>query len=175
MSIASMRRLVGYGAAILVSLAGLAFTAPSVATAQGIDDPGALRGVALYRDVGFCAFCHGWTGTGGIPGDEGAAGPSLVETLFELEDIIEIVSCGTELGMPQHLRVAWTAERPCWGGIVAADLEIHPPAAERTLNERQIRDIATWIIAAYKGKEMTFETCAVYWGENSRNCTRLRN
>jgi len=162
--------------ACLFSLTAFASFAPTVSLAQEIDQAAMVRGVTLYRDVGFCAFCHGWSGVGGVPGDEGAAGPSLVETQYSLEDIIEIVSCGTDMGMPRHLRTAWTADRTCYGGLVAADMpNINmPPKAERSLSERQIRDIAAWVISAYKGKDMTFETCALYWGENSRNCTRLR-
>ncbi len=163
-------------ASILAGMAAL-LLAPANALAQDpeFDEATIERGRVVYRDIGYCSFCHGWLGTGGLPGDEGAAGPALVETFFAYEGIIDWVSCGTQAGMPQHLRTAWTEARRCFG-MVVADLDgPPPPRAEQYLRQNQIEDVAAYIVSIYKGKEMTFENCTKYWGENSRNCRRYQN
>ena len=68
----------------LVLAVGLIFAAaaPHAAFAQEFDAATIDLGRKVYKTTAICQFCHGWTGTGGMPGDEGAAGPSLVATLL---------------------------------------------------------------------------------------------
>ena len=173
------RKEIGSGRVLGVAVAAgllVAAMAPRPSHAQDFDDATIDLGIRVYKANAVCQLCHGWTGTGGIPGDEGAAGPPLTETQLGYDDIVEVVRCGRPVsGMPRHSRKAWTADEPCYGMVEADVGDGLPPGPEHNwLREEQIKAVAAWIVTAYKGKEMTLQTCERFFDAGARQCNDWR-
>lgn len=144
--------------------------------AQEVDQAALDDGLNVYKSKGVCQDCHGWTGGGGLPGDEGPAGPSLIVTDLDWEGIVEVVRCGRpSSGMPRHSKTAWGAETTCYG-MVAEDVgdQMPPPPEGTWLRPSQIENVASYIIATYKGKEITLEFCERFFSKGSRSCNDYR-
>ena len=144
--------------------------------AQDVDQAALDDGLKVYKTTGVCQDCHGWTGGGGLPGDEGPAGPSLIVTDLDWEGIVEVVRCGrASTGMPRHSKTSWGADTTCYG-MVEAEIgdQMPPPPEGRWLRPSQIENVASYIIATYKGKEITLEVCERFFSKGSRSCTDYR-
>lgn len=156
----------------------LACAVQAGATAQEAD-PGLIdAGMRVYKTIAMCEECHGWTGRGGAANDEpeNDPGPSLVNTEFDREAMIEIVSCGTwPREMPQYLATAWSETRPCYGKTAAnSSPDKRPPRPDRQLLPDQIEAVVAFVQEVYQGKEMTLENCVKYYSPTSQSCDRYR-
>ena len=122
-----------------------------------------------------CVFCHGWNGRGSLVEGEPPA-PGFIETGLDFDGLVETITCGRmSTTMRRHLRTAWTPAQPCYG-LVEADLmpgEM-PLPPYNYLNERDIRAVATFILAVFKDKEMTYENCIAWFREGARQCEEYR-
>lgn len=160
----------------LAALLAIALGFSGAGLAQEVDQAALDDGLKVYKTTGVCQDCHGWNGDGGLPGDEGPAGPSLVITDLDREGIMEVVRCGRpSSGMPRHSKSAWSANETCYG-MVTEDVgdQMPPPPEGRWLRPSQIENVATYIIAVYKGKEMTLENCERFFHKGSRSCNDYR-
>ena len=163
------------GLALAVGLI-FAAAAPHAALAQEFDVATIDLGRKVYKTTAICQFCHGWTGTGGMPGDEGAAGPSLVATLLEHEDIVDVVRCGRpSSGMPRHSKKAWSEDAPCFGMLEAEVGNDLPPTPEKSwLRDEQLNAVAAYIVTVFKGKGMDLEECEKFFRQGARQCNEWR-
>ena len=123
-----------------------------------------------------CSFCHGWHGKGARVEGMGY-GANLTETALERADLIEVIRCG-RIGtwMPRHGRQAWKRDDKCYG-LTAAEVggDVPDTPVNAYLRDEQVEAVADYIIAVYKGKEMTLANCVAYYRETSRICDEFRN
>ncbi len=158
-----------------LTLVALFVAMPEQAYAQA-DQATIDLGRRVYRDTAVCKFCHGWHGKGERVEGQGY-GADLTKTELERDDIIEVVRCG-RIGtwMPRHGRQAWKGDDKCYGLTVAEVGDDVPNTPEKAyLRDEQVEAVADYIIAVYKGKEMTLENCTAFYGETSRICEEFRN
>ena len=152
--------------------------APAQPAAVVIDQASVDRGRLLYRDRAVCVFCHGWDGKGSLVEGEPPA-PPLVTTPVEGEFLIETIACGRiSATMPRHLRESWSARYPCYGGMTSADLqpgEMPPNPRGAFLTMDQIEDVANFVEAVFRNKEMTLENCVAWFGRpDAPQCAQYR-
>jgi mono/diheme cytochrome c family protein len=147
------------------------------AAAAEIDPAAVERGRRWYRDRAVCVYCHGWNGEGSLVEGEPPA-PALTTTAVEGEFLIETIACGRiDKTMPRHLREAWTAAYPCYGGLTAADIpagQMPPEPYGSFLNMEQIEDVAAYVEAVYRNKPMTFENCVAWFQREAPQCEQYR-
>ena len=132
------------------------------------------RGRKIYRDTGGCADCHGWDGKAKV---DGKKAPALFQSPLTAEEILEVIRCGAPNStMARHSDTAWTAAAPCFGGLVEDDIQENefPPAAARFMSQRQVSDVAAYVVQVYKLREMSLEECEKYFGGGDANCNVLR-
>ena len=156
-----------------------------MALAQPFDQAQVDAGMLLYKPpLANCEVCHGWTGGGAFLHDEFwaksvAPGPAILDSKLGRAAMIELVACGkvtSDLTMPKYMPSAWTAERPCYGGKVAADMAFEqlPPVAPYPLTQAQIEAVVTYVQAVYQSGGMTLGVCMKYFGEKSKGCDLFR-
>lgn len=146
-----------------------AAAAMDAATLAAVD-----RGRKVFRDSAGCADCHGWDGKAGVEGQEA---PALFQSALTAEEILEAIRCGIPNStMARHSDSAWTAAAPCYGGLVEADIQApdFPPAAARFMSQRQLGDVATYVVQVYKLREMTLEECEKFFAAGDANCDGFR-
>lgn len=160
----------------LAALLAIALGYSGTGLAQDVDQAALDAGLKVYKTTALCQDCHGWTGGGGLPGDEGPAGPSLIITELDWQGIVEVVRCGRpSSGMPRHSKTAWGADETCYGLVAEEVGDQMPPSPEgRWLRPSQIENVASYIIATYKGKETTLEVCERFFSKGSRSCNDYR-
>lgn len=161
---------------VLAAPLAIALLYSSVGFAQDVDQVAVDAGLKVFKTTGVCQDCHGWNGDGGMPGDEGPAGPSLIITHLDWEGIVEVVRCGRpSTGMPRHSMTAWSAKEPCYDMVAEDAGDQLPPSPEgQWLRRSQIENVASYIIAVYKGKEMTLENCERFFSKGARSCNEYR-
>lgn len=168
-------RWTSIAAAIPLALAlGLTLTGPAASDPK--DEAAVERGRQVFRDVANCKYCHGWDGKGSLVEGYPPA-PNLVNTLLERDDLIETISCGRPRpGMPRHRQDAWTATYKCYGMTKEEIGQDYPdPPQKRYLSQREIEDVADYILAVYKPGEMTYDNCQKYYAPNgSRLCDQYK-
>ncbi|MCC6984149.1 MAG: cytochrome c [Bauldia sp.] len=152
--------------------------APAAGEPAAIDQASVDRGRLLYRDRAVCVFCHGWDGKGSLVEGEPPA-PPLVTTPIEGEFLVETIACGRiNATMPRHLRESWSARYPCYGGMTSADLqpgEMPPNPRGAFLTMEQIQDVANFVEAVFRNKEMTLENCVAWFGRpDAPQCAQYR-
>ncbi len=194
MNVKSLLRMAGLGLVLGGSLVWVASSqqataqtpapgVPSLSTLMFTDSDGkpldaasVERGQRLFRDRANCKYCHGWNGKGSLVEGEPPA-PALTTTPLSKDDLIEVISCG-RIGktMPTHLQEAWTPAHPCYG-LTSKDIDAKdlPRKPFGTLNPDQIVDVANYVLAAYRGKAMTWEICAAFFNNaNSHECDQYK-
>ncbi len=132
------------------------------------------RGRKVFGDSGGCADCHGWDGKAGV---EGQVAPALYQSALTAEQILEVIRCGVPNStMARHSDSAWTPAAPCYDGKVQADIAENdfPPAAARMMSQRQLGDVATYVVQVYKLREMTLEECEKIFAAGDGNCDEFR-
>lgn len=145
---------------------------PTIAMAQ--DEPRSVTlGRALFAGKGNCSQCHGWHGDGAA-GHMGN-GPSLRITYLDEPGLVETISCGRPGSyMPYHMTTAYRETFPCYGFTDKNQLGDMKVAVGVPMRAREIANVAAFIIAEIKGKELDLGYCERYYGANSRNCDGYR-
>lgn len=147
--------------------------APAATPVEAEPDPASVDiGRRAYLRAN-CVYCHGWNGKGALVEGEPPA-PGFVETQLDRAAIIETVSCGRiATTMRRHLREAWSAEHPCYGlteaDLTEAEMPLQPYA---WLNQEQIEGVADYILAVFKGKEMTKANCEAWFRPGAPQCAQ---
>ena len=162
-------------AAVPLAMAiGAGFSLP---TAADPNDPEAVaRGLLVYRDTANCKYCHGWDAKGALVEGYPPATP-LVRTLLDRDQLIETISCGRPRpGMPRHRVNAWTKDYLCYGMTKEEIGQDYPDEPQRRyLSQREIEDVADYVLAVYKTGDMTYENCQKYYAPNgSRLCDQYK-
>ena len=161
----------------LADLAGLALALLSPAAVAQEPDPALVeRGLGVFRDTAFCAFCHSWHGKGERVEGLGY-GADLTKMEMDREGAYEVIRCGRPLTfMPRHGRQAWNEGNECFDlnkDEIGEDIPNLPEGP--FLRDAQIEAVVEYIFAVYAGKEMTFETCSAYYkSETERICEEYR-
>lgn len=160
------RRIWRPGALALCLLPGLAGAAAAQVTASH-------PGVSVYKDAG-CIACHKWHGMGG-PG-YGGTNANFREIWLDREQIMEVVACGRPgTAMPFHHRGAY-GKFECYGGMTLDEFlpEDRPGRSRTILNTRQVRHVAEFILAHFKGRpnEPAAADCKLFFGR-SRMCRNM--
>ncbi len=161
----------------LANLVGLAVALFSPTSFAQEPDPALVeRGLGVYRDTAFCAFCHSWHGKGERVEGLGY-GADLTAMTLDREGAYEVIRCGRPLTfMPRHGRQAWNEGNECFDMTKKEIGEDIPNTPEGPyLRDAQIEAVIEYIFAVYAGKEMTFETCSAYYkSETERICEEFK-
>ena len=130
-------------------------------------------GLAVWKDRGGCANCHGDFGQGG-EGGHFPAGPSLRRSAIDLETMQLIISCGLPgTKMPYNLEGAYKTEE-CYGTIGEdPPPEVVPGTA---LSTQEITDLVAYIGARVHGqRRITKDQCIEYFDDaNAPECAAYR-
>lgn len=147
-----------------------------VSTAQQAEVPvgDAARGKIVYRSVGYCGNCHGWSGDGetGIM-LQAPRGGNLRQSALDTETLIEVVKCGLPgTPMPYHGRAAYRDE-PCYG-LVLTDFEAgNQPVRGKTFSNQDILNLVAYLQAKVIGLgEATFEECTDFYDNPAASACR---
>ena len=130
-------------------------------------------GVSVYKTAG-CIACHKWHGMGG-PG-YGGTQANFREIWLDRDQIMEVVACGRPgTTMPFHHRAAY-GKFECYGGMTLDEFlpEDRPGRSGTTLNTRQVRHVAEFILAHFQGRpnEPVKADCELFFG-TSRMCRNM--
>jgi hypothetical protein len=110
-------------------------------------------GQRLFQDKADCQFCHGIDGDGrGDPRSPGAAA-NLHKTIFNREQLIEVIACGRRgTEMPHFDKYAYE-DKSCYGRT-SADLGADTPhdPHSTSLTRHEIEAVADYIFAKFVGK-----------------------
>ena len=164
--------------AVAVSLGLLVLEAPMTRanqTGELIGDP--ERGKVVYRSVGYCGNCHGWSGDG-VSGIllQAPRGANLRESTLDTEALFEVIKCGLPgTPMPYHGRTAYR-DSSC-NGMTLSDFDSeNKPTKGKTFADKDIINLVAYLQSKMIGlSEATFEECADFFDNpDASACRKLK-